>query len=144
MKILSESSKPSIRGPETWFTGTVWIDEIVSGVAPSRVKALLVSFQPGTRTAWHTHPVGQTLHVLSGVGRVQRKGESVHEIRPGDTVVIDPGEMHWHGAAPGHTMVHLAIYERDENGIDADWHEHVTDAEYTATSGGEIQRLIAA
>lgn len=144
MKILSESSKPSLRGPETWFTGTVWIDEIVSGAAPSRVKALLVSFQPGTRTAWHTHPIGQTLHVLSGVGRVQRKGERPHEIRPGDTVLIEPGELHWHGAAPGHTMMHLAIYERDENGVDADWREHVTDEEYTAAPESVLQRLIAA
>jgi quercetin dioxygenase-like cupin family protein len=144
MKILSASLKSSLRGPETWFTGTVWIDEIAAGVAPSRMKALLVSFQPGTRTAWHTHPVGQTLHVLSGVGRVQRKGEPVREIRPGDTVVIEPGEMHWHGAAPGHTMVHLAIYERDENGIDADWHEHVTEEEYTAAPESERQHLIAA
>lgn len=130
MKVLSDAMRTSLRGPETWFTGTVWIDEIASGAAPSRMKAIRVSFEPGARTAWHSHPLGQTLHVLSGVGRVQKMGEAPREIRPGDTVFIDPGEMHWHGAAPGHTMVHIALYERDENGVDAVWREHVTDEEY--------------
>ena len=132
MKILSDTMRLSLKGPEEWFTGTVWIDEIVNGAAPSRLKAVRVTFQPGTRTAWHSHPLGQTLHVLSGVGRVQRKGQPVREIRPGDTVFIEPGELHWHGAAPGHTMVHLALYERDDSGTDAVWREHVTDEEYTA------------
>ncbi|HEX8712660.1 MAG TPA: cupin domain-containing protein [Terracidiphilus sp.] len=144
MKIVSESMRPSLRGPETWFTGTTWIDEIVTGAAPSRMKAIRVTFPPGTRTAWHTHPIGQTLHVLSGLGRIQRKGEPPREICPGDTVVIEPGELHWHGAAPGHTMVHLALYERDEAGIDADWREHVTDEEYAVAPGIESQPLIAA
>ena len=108
------------------------------------MKAIRVTFLPGTRTAWHTHPVGQTLHVLSGIGRVQLKGEAPYEIRPGDTVIIEPGEMHWHGAAPGHTMVHLAMYERDENGIDAVWHEHVTEEEYNAAPEGELHHLVAA
>lgn len=132
MKVLSDAMRTSLPGPQAWFTGTVWIDEIVTGEAPSRLKAIRVSFEPGARTAWHSHPLGQTLHVLSGVGRVQKMGQAPREIRPGDTVFIEPGEMHWHGAAPGHTMVHIALYERDENGVDALWHEHVTDNEYMA------------
>ncbi len=141
MRILSDTATPSLRGPETWFTGTAWIDEIVNGVAPSRMKAIRVSFEPGTRTAWHSHPLGQTLHVLSGVGRIQKMGEAPREIRPGDTVFIEPGEMHWHGAAPGHTMVHLALYERDEKGVDAVWREHVTEKEYTAIPSAEVANI---
>ena len=133
MKIVSDTNRASVRGPEAWFTGVVWIDEIVNGESPSRLKAIRVTFEPGARTAWHFHPVGQTLHVLSGVGRVQQEGHDPQEIRAGDTVYIEPGEMHWHGAAPGHTMVHLAMYERDdESGTDAVWREHVSDEEYEA------------
>ena len=119
------------KGPEAWFTGTVWIDEVVTGAAPSRLKANLVSFEPGARTAWHTHPVGQALHVLTGLGIVQLKGQPAQTIRPGDSVWIDAGEVHWHGAAPGHTMVHLAIQEKDERGVDVVWLDHVTEEEYT-------------
>jgi quercetin dioxygenase-like cupin family protein len=131
MKILSSEARASRKGPEAWFTGAVWIDEIVTGSAPSRLKANRVSFEPGARTAWHTHPVGQALHVVAGVGRVQLKGQPPREIRPGDTVWIEAGELHWHGAAPGHTMVHLAIQEADEHGVDVVWLQHVTDEEYS-------------
>jgi quercetin dioxygenase-like cupin family protein len=135
MKILSDGMRGCRKGPEEWFTGTVWIDEVVTGAVPSRLVAARVSFEPGARTAWHTHPVGQTLHVLTGLGRVQSKGEPVREIRPGDTVWIDAGEIHWHGAALGHTMVHLAMQETDEHGVNVMWLKHVTDAEYSDSKG---------
>jgi len=99
------------------------------------MKVNRVSFEPGARTAWHTHPVGQGLHVLSGLGRVQLKGGPVQEIRPGDTVWIEANELHWHGAAPRCTMVHLAMQEADETGVDVVWLEHVTDEEYAAALG---------
>src|SRR5580698_11624845 len=111
MKILASGERNSGKGPAAWFTGTVWIDEIVTGAAPSRLKANRVSFEPGARTAWHTHPLGQTLHVVSGVGRVQLLGGPVREIRAGDTVWIAPGEKHWHGAGPTTAMVHIAMQE---------------------------------
>lgn len=132
MKIMSRGERPSRRGPADWFTGTVWIDNIVVGTEPSRVRANYVSFEPGARTAWHTHPVGQVLHVLSGVGLVQLEGEPAQTIHPGDTVVIAPGERHWHGAGPKNTMVHLALQEVDAKGVDVEWLEQVTDAEYAA------------
>jgi len=130
MKILTETTRGSRRGPGEWFTGTVWIDAVVMGAAPSRLKVNRVAFEPGARTAWHTHPVGQALHVVSGVGLVQLKGEPVQQIRSGDSVWIEAGELHWHGAAPDRTLVHLAMQEADEQGVDVVWLEHVTDAEY--------------
>lgn len=130
MQILTNPMRACRKGPDSWFTGTVWIDEVVTGAAPSRLKANLVSFEPGARTAWHTHPVGQALHVLTGLGVVQLKGQPAQTIRPGDSVWIDAGEVHWHGAAPGHTMVHLAIQEKDEHGVDVVWLDHVTEEEY--------------
>jgi quercetin dioxygenase-like cupin family protein len=133
MKILKEDARGCRKGPEAWFTGTVWIDEIVAGAAPSRFKSNRVSFAPGARTAWHTHPVGQALHVLSGLGRVQLKGQPVQQIGSGDSVWIEPGEEHWHGAAPGRTMVHLAIQEADEHGVEVVWLAHVSDAEYSGS-----------
>jgi quercetin dioxygenase-like cupin family protein len=135
MKIFASNERGSSRGPEVWFTGTVWIDEIVTGGAPSRLKANRISFEPGARTAWYTHPLGQALHVVSGLGRVQLKGEPVREIRPGDSVWIEAGELHWHGAAPGNTMVHLAIQENDERGVNVEWLDRVTDEEYGETLG---------
>jgi quercetin dioxygenase-like cupin family protein len=99
------------------------------------MKVNRVSFEPGARTAWHTHPVGQGLHVQAGLGRVQLKGGPVQEIRPGDSVWIEAGEVHWHGAAPGHTMVHLAMQETDASGLDVVWLEHVTDEEYSKALG---------
>src|SRR5215467_11684638 len=118
------------RGSGEWFTGTVWQDPIVEAPEPARVRAARVAFEPGARTAWHTHPLGQVLHILSGIGRVQREGERVQTVQAGDTVIFAPGERHWHGAAPNHAMVHLAIQEADETGSPVTWLEHVTDAEY--------------
>ena len=127
MKILTGDKRGCRKGPEAWFTGTVWLNEIVNPAAPSRLKANHVWFGPGSRTAWHTHPVGQTLHVLDGLGVVQLAGEPPQIIRPGDTVLIAPNERHWHGAAPGRTMAHIAMQEADEHGVDVVWLEHVTD-----------------
>jgi quercetin dioxygenase-like cupin family protein len=132
MKILTSEVRSCRKGSEAWFTGDVWIDEIISVTPPSRFKAIRVSFEPRARTAWHTHPKGQALHVLTGIGRVQLKGQPARIIQPGDTVWIEAGEEHWHGAAPGHTMAHLAIQEADDNGQDVVWLKHVTDEEYSA------------
>jgi quercetin dioxygenase-like cupin family protein len=132
MKIVSSKDGASRKGPAEWFTGNVWIDEIANGVEPSRVRLYRVSFEPGARTAWHTHPVGQVLHVLTGKGLVQREGEAVREIHPGDTVEIAPNERHWHGAGPGTTMVHLALQEADAEGVSTVWQEHVSDEQYLA------------
>ena len=131
MDIKVSGSVPSRRGPSDYFTGTVWQDPIIEAPEPARIRAVQVSFEPGARTAWHTHPLGQTLHVLQGVGRVQTWGGPVQEIRPGDTVWIPPGEKHWHGAAPETGMVHLAIHE-NLDGTHVTWLEKVTDEEYRA------------
>ena len=132
MEIKRNGSQPSVKGPADWFTGNVWIDPIILGEKPSNLRANRVSFEPGARTAWHTHPVGQTLHVLTGSGLVQLEGQPVREIHPGDTVSIAPNELHWHGASEKNTMVHLAIQEADESNIDVVWLGHVTDEEYLA------------
>ena len=132
MQIFTSKDRASRKGPADWFTGNVWIDEIAVGVAPSHLRVFRVSFEPGARTAWHTHPVGQTLHVLTGSGLVQLEGQPVREIHPGDTVSIAPNELHWHGASEKNTMVHLAIQEADESNIDVVWLGHVTDEEYLA------------
>lgn len=129
MKITPSGSVPTKRAPESYFTGTVWQDPVIETPAPGRLNATRVTFEPGARTAWHTHPVGQTLYVLSGSGRVQTEGQPVREIHPGDVVWIPPGEKHWHGAAPTTMMTHLAMQE-SENGSFATWLEHVTDAQY--------------
>jgi quercetin dioxygenase-like cupin family protein len=112
----------------------VWQDPVIEAADPARLNAVRVSFEPGARTAWHTHPLGQTLLVLSGCGRVQSEGGPVREIRPGDVVWIPPGEKHWHGASPATGMVHLAMQER-QNGGAATWLEHVTDAQYAVPVG---------
>ncbi len=135
MDIHTATDRPSRKGPTDYFTGTVWLDPVIEAPEPARVRALRVSFEPGARTAWHTHPLGQTLHVLSGICRVQAKGGPVCEIRPGDTVWIAPGEKHWHGAAPQHGMVHLAFQEALD-GKHVEWMEHVTDAEYAVAPEG--------
>lgn len=132
MKVVKAAARPTRLAPAANFTGTVLQDEVVVGTAPSRMRATSVSFSPGARTAWHTHPVGQTLYVLYGVGRVQKQGEPPIEISPGDTVMIPPNVMHWHGAAPGRLMIHLAMSEVTESGEGTKWFEHVTDAEYNA------------
>ena len=129
MKITPSGSVPTKRAPASYFTGTVWQDPVIETPAPARLNATRVTFEPGARTAWHTHPVGQTLYVLAGSGRVQTEGEPVREIHPGDVVWIPPGEKHWHGAAPTTMMTHLAMQE-SENGSFATWLEHVTDAQY--------------
>ncbi len=129
MDIYRAGSAPTRRGNSDWFTGTVWQDPIIIAPDPARIRALRVSFEPGARTAWHSHPLGQTLHVLSGVGRVQSWGGPVKEIHPGDTIWIPPGEKHWHGAAPTTGMVHLAFQEALD-GKQVDWLEHVSDADY--------------
>ena len=117
-------------GPGDWFTGEVYIDQIAAAPAPARVQAAIVHFTPGARTAWHTHPLGQTILVTEGIGRCQREGGAVETIRPGDRVFFEPGENHWHGAAPDRLMTHIAIHEADESGSPVTWGEHVTDAEY--------------
>jgi quercetin dioxygenase-like cupin family protein len=134
MDIALAGSKPTRRGPADSFTGTVWQDPIIETPAPARIRAGRVSFEPGARTAWHTHPLGQTLHVISGVGRAQTQGGPVREIRAGDTVWIPPGEKHWHGAGPTTGMAHIAMQE-SLDGKHVTWLEHVTDAQYSAPVG---------
>ncbi|MFE6844469.1 cupin domain-containing protein [Streptomyces sp. NPDC057686] len=115
----------TLQGPAEHFTGTVWLDEIAAPESPSRLRIFSVHFAPGAHTAWHRHPRGQVLHVLEGEGLVQREGGDVAAIRAGDTVWIEPGERHWHGAAPGTFMTHLAVVEAAEDGSTVEWHEHV-------------------
>ncbi len=130
MEIIGIENRATQRARSEWFTGAVWLDQIAAGAEPSRARAARVSFEPGARTAWHTHPLGQVLYILSGVGRVQCEGGPVCTVRAGDTVVFAPGERHWHGASPEHAMVHLALHEADDSGKHVSWQEHVTDAEY--------------
>jgi len=134
MDIHLAGSRPTRRAPQEYFTGTVLQDPIIAAEAPARIVATRVSFEPGARTAWHSHPLGQTLYFISGVGRVQRKGGPVREIRPGDVVWIPPGEKHWHGGSPANSMTHLAMQE-SLDGNYATWMEQVTDAEYSAAVG---------
>ncbi len=122
-------SRPSRKAPAQWFTGEVWMDPIITAPAPARINALRVSFAPGARTAWHTHPLGQTLNIISGLGLVGLRNEAPREMRPGDTIWIPPGVEHWHGAAPETAMVHLALQE-EQDGSAAAWLEHVSDADY--------------
>ena len=128
---LTRNSIETARGPSDWFTGTVYIDAVAAPSAASRLSASSVHFTPGARTAWHTHPNGQTIYVIEGIGRAQRRGGPVEEIRPGDRVFFEPGEEHWHGAAPDRFMTHLAMLDVDEDGNNATWGEHVSDVEYT-------------
>lgn len=129
MEIKRAGSQPSNKGPADWFTGTVRIDPLVQTSAPARVAAASVTFEPGARTAWHTHPLGQTLIVTAGCGWVQRDGGPVEEIRPGDVVSIPPGEKHWHGATPTTAMTHIAVHEQLD-GRAVDWLEKVSDQQY--------------
>jgi len=119
-------------GPSDWFTGAVFIDTVAEPSGASRVAAANVHFTPGARTAWHTHPNGQTIWVTEGVGHCQRRGGPVEVIRPGDRVFFEPGEEHWHGAAPDRFMTHIAMLDVDDEGRNANWGEHVTDEEYGA------------
>ncbi len=129
MQIRHPGSEPSGKGAEAYFSGTVRIDPLFSPPEPSRVAGNLVTFEPGARTAWHTHPLGQTLIVTAGCGWVQREGGAVEEIRPGDVVSFAPGEKHWHGATPTTAMSHIAIQEK-RDGAAVHWLEKVTDAQY--------------
>jgi quercetin dioxygenase-like cupin family protein len=129
---ITRSSLDTGTGPADWFTGTVYLDTVAQPSPPARTAAALVHFTPGARTAWHTHPLGQTIFVTEGVGLCQREGGPVEEIRPGDRVFFEPGENHWHGASPTRFMVHLAIQEADESGAFVAWGAHVTDPEYAA------------
>ena len=125
-------------GPSEWFTGNVYLDEIAVPTETSRLSATNVHFTPAARTAWHTHPNGQTIFVVEGVGLAQRRGAPVEVIRPGDRVFFEPGEEHWHGAAPDRFMTHVALVQVDDEGTSATWGDHVTDEEYAAappTSG---------
>jgi quercetin dioxygenase-like cupin family protein len=129
MEIKRNGSQPSRKGPAEYFTGTVRIDPLFDAPAPARVFGASVTFEPGARTAWHAHALGQTLIVTAGCGRVQRWGGPVEEIRPGDVVWIAPGEKHWHGAAPTTAMTHIAIVEKSDSDSTA-WMEHVSDEQY--------------
>lgn len=129
MDIKHSGSQPSGNGPAEWFTGTVRIDPLHNAPEPARVGMALVTFEPGARTAWHTHPLGQTLIVTSGLGWVQREGSPIEEIRPGDVVWFEPEEKHWHGASATAAMSHIAIQEK-LNGSPVDWLEQVSDEQY--------------
>jgi len=129
MEIKRIGSQASTKGPSDWFTGTVRVDLLFSAPAPARVVGASVTFEPAARTAWHTHPLGQTLIVTAGCGWAQRWGGPIEEIRPGDVVWIPPGEKHWHGAAPTTAMTHLAVQEQLD-GKTVDWMEKVSDEQY--------------
>jgi quercetin dioxygenase-like cupin family protein len=131
MDIARSGSKPSGKGSAEWFTGTVRIDPLFQAASPARVAGASVTFEPGARTAWHTHPLGQTLIVTAGAGRAQRWGGPVEEIRPGDVIWFAPGEKHWHGASATTAMTHIAIHEQLD-GKTVDWLEHVSDEQYQA------------
>ena len=131
MEIKRVGSQPSTKGPSDYFTGTVRIDPLVQAPAPARVAAAAVTFEPGARTAWHTHPLGQTLIVTAGFGRVQRWDGPIEEIRPGDVVWFAPGEKHWHGASPTTALTHTAIQEQLD-GKAVEWLEQVSDEQYDA------------
>jgi quercetin dioxygenase-like cupin family protein len=131
MDLHLAGSRASRRAPKEYFTGTVWQDPIIVAAAPARLVVNRVSFEPGARTNWHSHPFGQTLYVVAGLGLVQKEGEAVRQIRPGDVVWIPPGEKHWHGGSPTNGMTHLAMQEALD-GNTATWMEPVTDAQYGA------------
>jgi quercetin dioxygenase-like cupin family protein len=132
---ITRNSLETSRGPKEWFTGDVFVDRVTTPTAPSRLGAAIVHFAPGACTAWHTHPVGQTIYVTEGIGRCQRRGGPIEEIRPGDRVFFEPGEEHWHGAAPDRFMTHLAMQEADDRGSVVSWGTHVTEEEYGKPPG---------
>ncbi len=131
MEIKRNGSRPSQKQPSDYFTGTVRLDPLFEAPEPARARGAYVTFEPGARTAWHTHPLGQTLIVTAGCGRVQREGGPIEEIGPGDVVWFSPGEKHWHGAAPTTAMTHIAIHEALDGKV-VDWLEHVSDEQYTS------------
>jgi quercetin dioxygenase-like cupin family protein len=134
MNITRVGSQPSAKGPSEWFTGTVRIDPLFTAPDPALVAGAVVTFEPGARTAWHTHPLGQTLIITAGCGWVQREGGPIEEIHPGDVVWFAPNEKHWHGATPTTAMTHIAIQEK-KDGRTVDWMEHVTDEQYRKSNG---------
>ncbi|TME74558.1 MAG: cupin domain-containing protein [Chloroflexi bacterium] len=129
---VTRNSMGTNKGPSEWFTGAVYIDTVAAPLGASRLNASNVHFAPGARTAWHRHPNGQTIYVTDGVGRAQRRGGLIEVIRPGDRVFFEPGEDHWHGAAPDRFMTHLSMVEVDDKGNSATWGAHVSDEEYAA------------
>ena len=129
---ITRNSTETGRGPADWFTGAVYLDPVATPSGPSRLSASGVHFTPGARTAWHTHPNGQTIWVTEGIGLAQRRGGPIEVIRPGDRVFFEPGERHWHGATPTRFMAHVAIHQADEDGSTVSWGEHVSDEEYAA------------
>ena len=129
MDIKRAGTQPSAKGPADWFTGTVRVDMLFTAPAPARAAGAAVTFEPNARTAWHTHPLGQTLIVTAGYGRVQREGGPIEDIRPGDVVWFPPGEKHWHGASPTTALTHIAIQE-SLDGKNVDWMEKVSDEQY--------------
>ena len=131
METKRSGSQPSQQGRPDWFTGTVCIDQLFDAQPPARARGASVTFEPGARTFWHTHPLGQTLIVTAGCGWVQREGSPIEEIRPGDVVSFPPNEKHWHGAAPGTSMTHIAIQEELDGKV-VEWMEQVSDAQYNA------------
>ena len=133
---ITRSSIDTQKGSADWFTGDVYVDAVAAPTDTSTYAAALVHFTPGARTAWHTHPVGQTIFVLEGVGRCQLRGGPVQEIRPGDRVFFEPGEEHWHGAAPDRLMTHIAMQQIDDEGSAVAWGEHVSDDDYNAQPRG--------
>lgn len=130
MEIKRNGSQASTQGPEEWFTGRARIDPLFQSPDPARASGALVTFEPGARTAWYTHPLGQTLIVVSGLGWTQCEGEAKVEIRPGDVITCPPRKRHWHGATPTTAMAHIAVQERDESGKVVDWMEKVSEAQY--------------
>ena len=129
MQIIKSGSKPTRKASSEYFTGNVWQDPIIEADEPARVRALKVSFEPEARTAWHTHPLGQTLHVINGIGLIGLRNEAPQLIKAGDTVWIPPGEEHWHGASATNSMTHIAIQEALDGSV-ADWLDKVSDDEY--------------
>ena len=134
MQIIKSNSRPTKKALSEYFTGTVWQDSIIEAPEPARVRALKVAFEPGSRTAWHTHPLGQTLYILSGVGLIGLRNKAPELIKSGDTVWIPPGEEHWHGASANNSMTHIAIQE-ELNGSVAEWLEQVSDEQYLLNIG---------
>ncbi len=134
MDIQRVGSKPSARGAAEYFTGTVRVDPLLEAPEPARIRGASVTFEPGARTAWHTHPLGQTLIVTAGCGRAQRWDGPIEEIRPGDVIWFAPGEKHWHGAAPTTGMTHIALQENLDGNV-VEWLEHVSDDQYSPGTG---------
>jgi quercetin dioxygenase-like cupin family protein len=132
MQILP--NQPTVKAAADNFIGDAWYDALIRGEEPSRIRVSVVRFAPGARNAWHSHAVGQTVHVTEGVGLIQSRGEKPVEIRPGQTVHTPPGEWHWHGAAPEHFMTHLAMWEASADGNEANWGEQVSDLDYLAAA----------